>query len=339
MHPDTLAARERGQRRVAEFVRLIHPTDWVRGPWTYQLERAPWDKTSERGSHAVAFALRVTDGDRLIFRDIIQCWGGPPVMVPDGTFDSEGNSNFRRDPIKAARIDLAHTVKVVTKDGKEPWVKGKPGTVSTFYADSSDGEILSHDNFADDYASARAGSAFFSVDNTGTAIKVGQRYNAGLTWYLLYEGFVGFDTSGIPDSDEITDAHVSLYINADATSPDFTVVMYANDWGASLTSGDWVAGASLSGLTVVGSYPTSGFAVNSYHDLGGSGLAEEINPTGFTRVLIASSRLRDGNAPSGDEYFEFRASEQTGTTQDPKLVVTHAAATKPFRRTLLGVGV
>lgn len=34
----------------------------------------------------------------------------------------------------------------------------------------------------------------------------------------------------------------------------------------------------------------------------------------------------------------LRPRQRVNTTQDPKLVVTHAAASVPFRRALLGVG-
>jgi len=68
----------------------------------------------------------------------------PPILVPDGTTRTEIEvdtgkefqaNNFKEDLIAAVQITLAHTIKVVAKDGSNI-VKGKIGnTTSTFFPD------------------------------------------------------------------------------------------------------------------------------------------------------------------------------------------------------------
>lgn len=334
--------KARGRLRAAATAEAVgRELEWTDAEgWRYQLEAPPRVTISPKDIERAAATvdLRVWDATgTLIFRDRIHAWDGFPVLVPDGTEHEEDDglggkmrvSNFRESPLEAARIDLAHTVRVVTKDG--PWVKDKPGTVSTFYAGTSDGYIASSNA---DYATARASTPGGANDTNATAV-VGQQ-----TGYALYEMFVQFDTSGIDDADTVSQAVLSLYGTTDLSTTDFTAEARVSDWGASLTNTDWVAGASLSGLTRVATHASSGFATSAYNDFteDGTNFRSAVNKTGATRLILVSDRLVAGTAPTGNELWICSTADEAGTTQDPKLVVTHASATKPFRRSLLGVG-
>lgn len=344
--------KARGRLRAAATVEAFgNEVAWTDADgWRYELEAPPRvtiaAKDNERAAATVDLKVWDTTGT-LIFRDRIHAWDGFPVLVPDGTEHEEDDgrggkvrvSNFRESALEAARSDLAHTVRVVTKNG--PWVKDKPGTVSTFYSDTADGFIQSLDTEGT-YSTARAGTSL-TVDTSSTGDFLGQRYSGGLNWYFCYEVFLKFDTSAIDDGDDVSAAVLSVYGQQDATTGnDFTIQARTKDWGASLTTEDWVAGASLGALSLLATFNTaSGFSTAAYNDLteNGTALRDAVNKTGVTYVLLNSSRHEAGNAPTGgDEYVKIYFSNQTGTTQDPKLVVTHASATKPFRRALLGVG-
>lgn len=332
-------ARVRGAIRVAEVVKANHSLTWERNRWAYELERAPWDKTSERDNqrHAAVYDLRVTAGDTVIFRDRVQCWDGSPVMVPDGTFDLEGNAHFREDPVEAARIDLEHTVRVVTKGGTKPWVKAQPGTVDTFYAGTGDGLIESSNA---SYATARAGGSFF-VRTTATSEGMGWQIPGGT--YNLVELFFAFDTSTLPDDTTIDDAVFSLYVSTTSGTSWTSIYAREYDYGASLTSADWRAMDGTSATdTLLAQIARTSITTSQYNDLTSeAALLTAINLTGVTGIYTLISNGESASAPTGSQQAAITMADNTGTTQDPKLVVTHtpaAPAFTPFRRSLLGVG-
>lgn len=317
--------------------------EWVDADgWRYQLEAPPRvtiaPKDNERAAATVD--LKVWDASNaLIFRDRIHAWDGFPVLVPDGTQHKEtlpdGTThrvdNFRESPVEAARLDLAHTVRVVTKNG--PWVKANPGTVSTFYADTAD-SIISSVNAS--YATARAGGTI-SLFPTASGLNV--------TWqsgYTLRQSHVPFDTSALPDADDITGATLSYYhISSDLTNTDgwTTIRVRAYDYGASIGSEDWRPTDGTSATdTLVATMTYSSLSGDGYHDFTSeAALLTTISKTGLTKVYHFIANIEAATAPTGANSVNFSSADTAGTTQDPKLVVTHAAAT-PKTMLLLGIG-
>lgn len=312
--------KARGRLRVAEVV-SAHRTSglsWVgANGWTFVLDGPPDAHLSARDSQRAAarFDLTVRDGARVVFRDRILAWDGTPVMVPDGP------DAFREDPVLGARMDIEHTVKVVTKGGTVPHVKAKPGTVSTFYSATTDGGITS--SHATTYSTARAGFDL-SAQTAVSGHAIGQRKTAGGD-YVLYESFFQWDTSAL-GGDTISAAVFSLYGVSDTSATDFTVEARLNDWGAALTTADWVAGADLSAKTLLATFATSGFSTAGYNDFTDVAFPANINAAGSTLVVVCSANQTNNTAPTGDEYVNAYQADQAGTTNDPKLVVTHAAA-------------
>lgn len=209
----------------------------------------------------------------------------------------------------------------------------------TVYADTTDGQIRSTSNT---YATARAGAALAAA-TAATLDETGQRWTGSN--YLIDETFFGFDTSSLGASASVSAAIFSLYGFEDHSDTDFTWNCYLYDWGVALATGDWVAGASLSGLTLLGTFATTSFSAAGYNDFSDVAFAANVSKTGTTRVMTASSRQESGNTPTGDEYVYSYFADQTGTTKDPKLVVTYTsgaqgtgALTLPFL-SVAGTGV
>lgn len=331
--------KARGRLRAAATAEAVGTElEWTdAGGWRYQLERPPVVTISPKDIHRAAATvdLRVFNASNtLIFRDRVHAWDGFPVLVPDGTHREEDGvrvSNFRESLLEAARSDLAHTVRVVTKNG--PWVKAQPGTVSTFYSGAADGYVESGHAT---YATARSGGTV-GPNSAIASLYIGQ-YKLGN--YQCIEGFISFDTSALTDSDTISSAALGLYGSGNFSTTDFTIEARVQDWGATLTTADWVAGADLSAKTRVATFATSGFSTSAYNDFAedGTNFQSNVNKTGTTYLILVSDKLVSGTAPTGDEYVGVYSADQAGTTQDPKLVVTHEAASVPFRRSLLGVG-
>ena len=186
-------------------------------------------------------------------------------------------------------------------------------TVSTFYGNDSDGRV---NGMSNTYLTARS-----TAYNTDGYVYVGQ--NLVVAQYRCYEAFVSFLTSDIPDGDTITAVVLSLYLVDNATTTDFTIEARWSDFGAALATADWVAGASLSALTKLATFATSGLAGGYNTFTSAAAFLANVSKTGTTYILLDSDRMVAATVPTNSENVGFCDSESSGTTNDPKLVVTH----------------
>jgi len=209
------------------------------------------------------------------------------------------------------------------------------------YADTSDEAMGSDDGYGQDfdtawngtYSAARSGTGYSRYPIYSGVEAVGQEYAVGnvfydgddhyYDWFAVYESFLAFDTSSIPDGDTVSAAVLRVTSYADYSTTNFDIQARLHDWG---TTADWVAGADLSGLTLLGSYATSGgFTATTGYDFSDTAMAANVNKTGSTRMLFCSSRTVGNNAPTTTEYVNIYSADESGTTRDPKLTVTYAA--------------
>lgn len=173
--------------------------------------------------------------------------------------------------------------------------------VSSFDANSSDDAIqCSSANYAD----ARSGAGTKSLMGETSTDRVGQRLSSGT--YYCWEAFAYWDTSSLSDALVIADAYIDLRGSSDASTTAFDLEVRARDYGGSVQTSDYVAGADLSGLTLLATISSelvdTTYYVRSHPE---SALKSAINLTGNTQVLIHSSRQRTNDAPSGDEYWSL----------------------------------
>lgn len=188
----------------------------------------------------------------------------------------------------------------------------------TVYAKTSDGYL---DSYSTDYSTARAGTGTLYVDTTNNALVCGQTL-LGDT-YHVYEAFLQYDTSALPDASVISSVKEELYLSLDQSyTADYTEEVRAYDWGDTLTADDWVAGANLGNYTLLSSKTVSPSA--GYNEFPTSAdFVAAINKTGDTRLFHSSNRHRIGNAPIGGENVNWYSADQSGTTQDPKLTIEY----------------
>lgn len=204
---------------------------------------------------------------------------------------------------------------------------------TTIYAGTPDGHVRSRNAT---YSTARAGSTLLA-DDTSTTFTVGQRLAAGT--YFLFEGFLRYDlfAAGLLSTDTVSAATLELYLTADNSTADFNLECRERDWGTSLTTTDWVAGGSLSGLTLLATLASSGIgstgAFKAFTE-SGSNLVSAINTAlagdGVLKLILCPDNLTNNVAPTGDEYLVFSSADASGTSQDPKLSVTYTTAGEPF---------
>ena len=203
------------------------------------------------------------------------------------------------------------------------------GTVTTVFSAAGDGQVLCSDTT---YSVARSGAGSLAANTAATTIQIGQRVPAGN--FQCYEGFLSFDTSAITDTDVVTVVTLDMWLTTDSSTTDFTLEARDRDWTpGGLTTADYVAGASLGGLTRVASLATSGIgATGAYktYTSDASFLTVTNLKTGTVALLIHSSRHSGNNSPAGEENVLFSSADETGTTQDPKITITHnSLATAP----------
>jgi len=159
-----------------------------------------------------------------------------------------------------------------------------------------------------------------TVNDDATTIKVGQNLDG--TDYIVYRGFLFFDTSAIRDDAVITGATLRLYGSTDASTTEFLITIQSGmptyptdplattDYNKTYYSGDG------------GSLTTVGYSTSGYNDIT---FSEEglgwIDVEGVTNLCIRSSRDIAGTQPAGPESVTFRSTNQAGTDNDPQLVV------------------
>ena len=174
---------------------------------------------------------------------------------------------------------------------------------------------------ATDYALARAG-ATMSIDRYGTdELVVGQDRNGAQ--FQLYQAFMKFDTSVIPDSATIDSAICRL--SGRGTSQDVTPFVYdllsGYDWGTLATT-DWRTTAQLGALTLRASVASSAWSVTSF-DLTNISLPAAINKTGMTELILVSDRLIAATAPTQNEYDNI---DGEGVAGGPQLIINYTEA-------------
>lgn len=200
-------------------------------------------------------------------------------------------------------------------------------TVTTVFSGTTDGYIDSSSSSS--YTTARNGTGTLTADTASTTFNVGQaQTGAKIVTDTCYEGFLSFDTSAITDSDVVSAIVLDVWLVTDNSATDFTLEARERDWGASLTTGDYVAGGSLSGLTLMASIATSGIgSTGAYKTLTSQAafLTATNLKTGTVYLILDSSREVGNNDPTGLEYVVLSSADNTGTTQDPKLTITHAS--------------
>ncbi len=163
------------------------------------------------------------------------------------------------------------------------------------------------------------------VTNDGK-LWTGQLLDSGT--YYIDQSFLAFDASSIADTDTVSDVLLELWGNTNLSTTDFTVEVAAYDWGTSVTTGDFRTAAQLSALTVLATYATSGFSTGAYKAFTSTGsFPAAISLTGETRLVAFSAENRTGSAPADYEEVVWTSANAVGTTNDPKLTITHAAGT------------
>jgi hypothetical protein len=202
-----------------------------------------------------------------------------------------------------------------------PLVGGSGGTL-VVYSDTSDGYIVS--NSAVGYANARSGSSLAS-NNFNTNIAAGQFFDLDFSEWNAMESFLSFDTSSIGNGSTVSTVVLSLTSTTVGGSCN-TINARLLDWGTTVTTADWVAGASLSANTLLAHKDFGGvYSGNVSYDFVDDAFPANVNKVGSTRLMLCGADAEAGT--DSDNLIYPYSADQAGTTSDPKLTVTYSGGT------------
>lgn len=216
-------------------------------------------------------------------------------------------------------------------------------TDSTFYSEVGDGRV---------YSVESAGSVSQTVWNnnhdaaTGTAdhvgvlyVGLGSRLSGGNYDWRFFRGYIPFITSDLPDAEEISIATVQLYVNSTSNAWNdakdyFTILETTQAATNELVTGDYDAWDSVDNPTKrsddidIGSLNTGAYNVWTLIDPD-----DWISKVGNTLLGTREGHDQEDSKPSDppDDTWIYNnmscsASEEGGTSEDPKLIVTHGVA-------------
>lgn len=197
------------------------------------------------------------------------------------------------------------------------------GTAS-YYAGGGDGYVR-YDNAS--WSTARGATTGSIVDYTNTVTFFCYTTNNFGSSYRIVRSFFPYDTSAIGSGATISSA--TMYFTYDsgltnANSSDWDIVSASQASTTSLTTADY----NQIGSTVFGSIALSSVSGTFSIALDANGIAN-ISKTGVSKFAARNSRDTDNAAPTGDNDFNGRYSEYSGTGSDPYLsVVTGTSYTK-----------
>lgn len=203
-----------------------------------------------------------------------------------------------------------------------------PGAVQSF-----DGVVSSSDSV---YATAQAGSNLFT-DVSATRLSIeASRTGAGTPGdpyvYYISRGFLKFDVSSLPDTNLFISATVlSLVLESVQNASTFSLQIFESsitDGSTDLTSGDWSAFFS----TQFASRALSGWPTGSYEDLTFNQSGRDYiknRSTGYAKFAIRHSRESGVTVPSNTSIALIYSADQSGTSFDPKLVITYSLGILP----------
>lgn len=201
---------------------------------------------------------------------------------------------------------------------------------TTINASANSGAIRSNDTV---YATARAGSGTLTTI-TDVDARIGQSF--GAPNYFCWQQFLEFDLSALSGA-TITAAVLSVYVWAIDGTPGYVIEARARDYGGSITTGDFVAGASLSGLTSLATW-TSAAPDSEYKAFTDVAMVGFLTPGAVNRIVLAGANQRTNSTPSGSEYITAYFSNGAGFPPKLDITYTPAAASAGRSASLLSLG-
>lgn len=215
-------------------------------------------------------------------------------------------------------------------------------TTSTFYPDPNP-ESTSFDGFTfptetplcETWSARRSNNTGTQQDDVDTTLAalINTSGCSDPNWSNISRIATLFDTSSIPDTDTISSATWSGYVTTvnDNFNAKVVVIKTSPASNTGMTSGDYFRNSSVlgDGTKVATAVDLTGLSTGAYSDsaLDATGIAA-ISKTGVSKFGFVIEADADNSEPTWAAALAraiISSADATGTTQDPKLVVVHAA--------------
>jgi len=191
-------------------------------------------------------------------------------------------------------FEVVDDKKIVPKTGFDDVVY--PVVIDDSYGPlSADGEInlQSSTSYSQAHDFVYPGSLTTYVSDTGPTALVGQKirnYYDDSTTYVIYRGYVYFDTSGLPAGVDITSANLNLFVYYRYGNNDFDIVVQNGEqMHYPLSPYDY--NQANYGLIIGGSVRTAYGSIDSYYSIPLNSYGKSwINKAGMTKFCLRSSR-------------------------------------------------
>lgn len=187
------------------------------------------------------------------------------------------------------------------------------------------------------YATARSGGTV-TASSSSPYSYVEQWLN--ISNYQLYAAYERFPIPDLSDR-RVTAVTLSLYPAPDGEhlfgSPG-ELECYAYNWGDSLTSADWVPGASVGDMTKLASVAAGSWTAGAYRALTSTEAfkkAVKAASGGALYLYFCTADFRSGTAPSAEDGYGFCSFFATSGVR-PRLAITHEASIPLLNHLLLG---
>jgi hypothetical protein len=273
----------------------------------------------------------------------------PPVLIddPNGNIVRESviDGQIRQRKLRESPKDtlleyLAKIISVKTQvHGSENIIQGKIGNTTTTVLPDDDPESTSVDGWV--YYDTQAGGSWAEAHDaaSGTAVNDtadnsiianSQEVSGASNRYQIVRGFFLFDTSGMPDTDTIDSATLSVKVtevdNQDTTGPDYINIYTTTPASnTALVTGDFDQIGTTAQATAIDlgdiSVATTTWTLNA------TGLGN-IDKTGITKF-----GMREGHdvedtpiADNARNRIGVNTADLAGTANDPTLTIEHSAA-------------
>ena len=182
-------------------------------------------------------------------------------------------------------------------------------TTFIIYSDPNDGYLKSTST---SYATAVAGAGLTS-NTTETTVRTGMNVSTSGV-YSIYEGFWSFDTSVIPDTDEVVDATINMHLGYLAKQAVWWDMEFRGfNWTAPLSTTQWKSPATLRTYPLRAAFdfisPDSTYRTRA---TGADTLYKNINKTAPMKFISVSNRMLAGNVPTGVEEMWAYSADSTG---------------------------
>ena len=271
------------------------------------IDGAKWDKKSQKSSV-----------NNIEFRDaagVVHWWW----RTPTATDSADGPAEPIRGSIQVKKQGASLYVSVLVPYA---WLAAAVYPVrvdpTSYYGATTDGQIRGQNST---YATCRDTST--DLDVSGISFYLGQRWS---TFYQIWRSYIEIDTSGIADTDTVTQANLYLTVSSNYMTYAFTRRVHKYDWESPIAAGNRETNydgalASTYDADWPGESPSIPTASSNLDTTWIKKLAGE-----KTRYTLLSSKDVSSTAPTGREFFIIHSQEATTEAYRPYLAVTVAAA-------------